>query len=268
MLISFEGGDGAGKTTVSKKFTELLREAGHRKVLLTREPGSENTLCRTLREIILKPDMDIDPFSLMMLYMADRSEHFSKIVIPALASGKIVITDRCIDSTTVYQAYAGNRRITIDILNAGTTRGVFPELTFFLDVSPGVGMERVSSGNRENLRWDNLPLSFHTEIRERFRRVAAGAPYRIHTVDTTRISINEAAEACFRIFEARYKKLSEISETHAFPAEVITENGSAYARFPCGKITSLNNLYAITSEDRDSVTCSGCLSTTKDRFQI
>jgi len=115
MLITLEGIEGSGKTTQVKYIVEFLNKLGHETVA-TREPGGTE-ICKKIRKILLDPDnCDLSPEAELMLYCADRAQHIKSLIIPALASGKVVICDRFMDATTAYQGYA--RGISLDMINS------------------------------------------------------------------------------------------------------------------------------------------------------
>src|SRR3989338_5647323 len=112
MLITFEGGEGCGKSTHSKRLKVHLESKGH-KVLLTAEPGGTQ-IGRELRRVLMEPTVTLEDITEIFLFAADRCEHVSKIILPALSAGKIVISDRFIDSTLAYQI--GGRKLPEDLV--------------------------------------------------------------------------------------------------------------------------------------------------------
>src|SRR3989338_10353650 len=147
MFITFEGPEGCGKSTHSKKIKSYLEGKG-RRVLLSMEPGGTQ-VGKAIREILLNPESVLDENTEVYLFAADRSEHVSKIIMPALQEGKIVISDRFIDSTLAYQI--GGRRLPEDLvryLNMTSSKGLTPDLTFLLDVSPEIGLKRATQNSR------------------------------------------------------------------------------------------------------------------------
>ena len=110
-FVSIEGIDGCGKTTLAQRLQAMLTHAGHQ-VLLTKEPGGSE-LGKSLRAILQTQEMPIGGKAEFLLFAADRAQHFEKIIIPALREGKVVITDRCADSSLAYQGYGHNLDRTI-----------------------------------------------------------------------------------------------------------------------------------------------------------
>lgn len=167
MFITFEGGEGSGKTTLIKRLETYLKEQRY-KVLLTREPGG-GPISEEIRKVILnKKNVDLTPKSEALLYAAARHQHLNDIIMPALAEDKIVICDRYIDSSYVYQGFARNltdKYITRihDFINKKT----LPNITFLLDVDTEVGLSRVYTRAEMN-RLDLEPRQFHTKVKEAY----------------------------------------------------------------------------------------------------
>ncbi|RLJ70796.1 thymidylate kinase [Hydrogenivirga caldilitoris] len=170
MLITFEGIDGSGKTTISLMLYEFLRERGIRCVLY-REPGGTE-LGEVLRNIVLKKDLNERVE--LLLFEASRVQLMIEKVKPALEEGKVVILDRFIDSTLAYQGYGRGLDLSfVKQLNEFASFGRKPDLTFLLDISPDVALRRVS----EKSRFDDIP--FLKRVREGFIRIAREEPRRI-----------------------------------------------------------------------------------------
>lgn len=185
LFITFEGGDGSGKTTVSKYICEKLTEAGYETVY-TREPGGSD-IAEQIRTIILDVEnVLMDKRTEALLYAASRRQHLIEKVIPALQQNKIVICDRFIDSSLAYQGYA--RDIGIDEvleINEFAIGHNFPDLTLFFDVEPDVGLKRVNS--REHLdRLESENITFHEKVYEGYRLVCQRYPERIKVIDSRR----------------------------------------------------------------------------------
>jgi dTMP kinase len=174
LFVAFEGGDGAGKSTQARLLAESLRTEGH-DVVLTREPGG-TPAAEAIREVVLTPDFaGLDPRAETLLYAASRAEHVSRLVIPALERGAVVITDRYLDSSIAYQGVA--RGLGADVvgeINLWATRSLLPHLTVLLDVDAGAGLARVEEPNRLEAE----PEAFHVVVVEAFRALAAGDPDR------------------------------------------------------------------------------------------
>jgi len=177
MFVTFEGPEGAGKTTLITALATRLRAEGHT-VLVTREPGA-GEFGTQVRRILLESG-DVHPRAELFLFLADRSNHVETIVKPALARGEIVLCDRYADSTVVYQGHA--RGLDIDLLrdlNRVATGGLQPRFTFLLDLPPSVGLSRGTKGDR----MDREPIEFHEKVRAGFLSEAQRDPARWVVVD-------------------------------------------------------------------------------------
>lgn len=164
-FITFEGTEGSGKTSVIKEVRKHLENLGY-DVLVTREPGGIE-ISERIREILLdKNNQEMDPRTEALLFAAARRQHLIEKILPALKANKIVLCDRFVDSSLVYQGYA--RNIGIDKvydINYFAIEGALPDLTIFVDVRPEVGLKRVfSTPNREVNRLDLENLAFHKMI--------------------------------------------------------------------------------------------------------
>jgi dTMP kinase len=191
-LISFEGLDGAGKTTQIALLEQWLLS---RQVpfVLTREPGG-TPLGIEIRQFLLhRPDLQITPLAEAFLFQADRAQHFAQLILPALAEGKLVITDRCFDASIAYQGYA--RGVGVELvegLSMLATQGHVPDLTILLDLDPSQVHERTDgsrdkTGQREEqTRFDVEAEDFHRRVQEGFRLLARNNPERIKVVDASR----------------------------------------------------------------------------------
>lgn len=183
LLISFEGLDGAGKTTQIMLLEMRFKERGIR-YIATREPGSTE-LCITIRRLLMSPPENIDPLAEAFLFQADRAQHFAHVVLPALERGDVVITDRCFDSNVVYQGYAKNVDIHfIDQMSTAAMQSRMPDLTILLDITSEEVYKRKSIG-KEITRFDKESIEFHRRIREAFLAGARCCPERIKVVDAT-----------------------------------------------------------------------------------
>ena len=188
-LISFEGLDGAGKTTQMELLERWLQSQGIAYVR-TREPGG-TPLGVEIRHLVLnRPELAITPLAEVFLFQADRAQHFAVLVIPALDEGKLVITDRCFDASIAYQGYARGVGVElIERLSLLATRGIKPDLTILLDLDPSQVHQRTddASGQREErTRFDAEAEDFHRRVQEGFRMLARKYPERIKVVDASR----------------------------------------------------------------------------------
>lgn len=181
LFITFEGGDGCGKTTQIKLLDEYLRLKGYQ-TLLTREPGSKG-LGIKLREILLNYDGDVSPRAESFLFLADRAQHVDCIIKPALENGVIVLCDRHTDSTVAYQGYGRGLDLEqIHNLNSIATNGLKPDLTIVLDVDVETSQKRVGA---EKDRMESAGIEFFERVRKGFLEIAKQEPERVKVVDST-----------------------------------------------------------------------------------
>jgi dTMP kinase len=202
-FVSFEGGDGTGKTTQIHALENYLVRQGHACVV-TREPGG-TSLGKLIRQVLLEVgDHDIAPSAELFLYLADRAQHVNEIIRPALAAGKIVLCDRFTDSTLAYQGYG--RGIDLDLLgrfNDVADDGMRPDLTFLLDCPVAMGLRRTSGrlrvdGQPREDRFERENLDFHDKIRAGFLAMAHADTARFRIIDASR-SAEEVAREIQRI---------------------------------------------------------------------
>lgn len=189
MFITFEGPEGCGKSTHAKRLKSYLEGKGLR-VLATFEPGGTQ-VGKEIRTLLLKPESVLDGTTEVYLFAADRSEHVSKIILPALKEGKIVISDRYVDSTLAYQI--GGRHLPEDLvryLNMISSKGLMPDLTFLLDVSPEVGLKRATRNGAAD-RFEQEALDFHQRVRANYLKTAKDNPQRITVINTNDRTIEE-----------------------------------------------------------------------------
>lgn len=190
MFITFEGPEGGGKSTIMQKIGERLRGEG-REVLTTREPGA-GSVGTKIRDILLYSEA-IDSRCELFLFLADRANHVTTVLRPALERREVVLCDRYSDSTVVYQAYArGLDPIGIRELNAFATDGLTPDLTLLLDLEPEIGLKRLT--NKDRL--DAEPIMFHRRVREGFLTEARRDPGRWRIVDASK-SVEQVEFLCY-----------------------------------------------------------------------
>ncbi|OGB87466.1 dTMP kinase [candidate division WOR-1 bacterium RIFCSPLOWO2_02_FULL_46_20] len=197
MFITFEGPEGCGKSTHSKKIKHYLEEEGHQ-VLLTQEPGGTQ-VGKQIRTMLLDPRSVFDETTEVYLFAADRSEHVTKIIIPALAAGKIVISDRFTDSTVAYQI--GGRGLPEDLvryINMVSSRGLVPDLTILLDISPENGLKRALQTGAKD-RFEKEALEFHQRIRHKYLAIAKDNPARVKVVNTDETEVEKVQSKIRRI---------------------------------------------------------------------
>lgn len=189
MFISFEGGEGTGKTTQIQLTAAFLQSRGY-PVVCTREPGS-TAVGKRIRAILLDPQTrDLDPKAELLLYMADRAQHIARVIAPALAQAKIVLCDRYMDATAVYQGIGRNLAPGwVEELHRRVLDGLKPELTILLDLDPATGLNRarqaVADGDRSaaETRFEQETLRFHQKVRQGYLDRAAAEPQRFWRVD-------------------------------------------------------------------------------------
>ncbi|WP_407319210.1 dTMP kinase [Isoptericola halotolerans] len=179
-FVSFEGGDGVGKSTHARLLGDWLGEVTGREVVLTREPGGTE-LGSVLRQAVLHGE-DLDPRTEALLYAADRAHHVATVVRPALARGAVVVTDRYLDSSVAYQA--GGRELgegEVEDLSLWATGGLLPDATVLLDLDPVEAAGRLVGAPD---RLERAGDAFHRRTREAFLRRAAETPQRWVVVDS------------------------------------------------------------------------------------
>ncbi len=186
LFITFEGGEGAGKSIQTKMLSDFLISKG-KKVILTREPGGTD-LAEEIRKIVLIGDPDkLNPLTESLLYLAARSDHWIKKIKPYLDAGNIVISDRFHDSSIVYQGVCKN--VNTALLNqvfAEITQGKLPDRTYLLDLDPKIGIARSLSreGNNE-IRFEKMDSNFHEKVRKGFLELAENDKKRFCIIDGT-----------------------------------------------------------------------------------
>lgn len=182
-FISFEGGEGSGKTTIIKQLKIDLEKQGF-KVLQTREPGGSE-ISEGIRQIILNiANVKMDPRTEALLYAASRRQHLVEVILPALQNGNIVLCDRFVDSSLAYQGYARGLGINqIYELNRFAIEDLLPGLTIYLDLDPKIGLRRIKDNNRACNRLDLESLEFHKKVREGYLLIAKQYPTRIKVVN-------------------------------------------------------------------------------------
>ncbi len=191
-LISFEGLDGAGKTTQIELLGRWL-DMQQMPYLRTREPGG-TPLGIEIRQLLLnRPELAITPLAEALLFQADRAQHFATVVLPALEAGRLVITDRCFDASIAYQGFARGVGVElVEQLSLLATRGRVPDLTILLDLDPAQVHVRTDTAldhngvRGEQTRFDTEAESFHRRVQEGFRFLARTHPERIKVVDASR----------------------------------------------------------------------------------
>ena len=194
LFITFEGGDGSGKSVQSKILYDSLASKGL-DVVLTREPGG-TTLSETIRGMVLTGETDKwDPKTEALLYLAARADHWHRKIKPSLNLNKIVICDRFHDSSVVYQGIC--KGVDINLLNSilsNITDGRFPDRTYLISIDPEIGLKRSleKAGNVET-RLEKMGVEFHRKVYKAFLEIAAANSSRFLNIDGN-ASINEISE--------------------------------------------------------------------------
>ncbi len=183
LFITFEGGDGAGKTTLIEKIHHYLDKEN---VLKTRAPGGTE-IGKEIRNLLLhKPGAALSKRCELLLFLADRAQHVEEVILPALGENKIVLCDRYNDSTIAYQA--GARGLPLDAvadLCKFACDGLEPDLTLYLDLDPEIGFERAKKAGLAKDRIEQEALTFHQNIRKTFKQIAKNNPKRFILIDAS-----------------------------------------------------------------------------------
>jgi dTMP kinase len=183
ILITFEGIDYSGKTTQVKKLVSYLRRKGY-KVILLREPGGEK-VSENIRQVLLaSKNTGMNPVTELLLYIASRAQLVSKIILPALKNGKIVICDRFYDSTLAYQGYGrGLDKKMIEYLNKISTLGIKPDLTILIDIPIQVFVKRMRKNNKKKDRIEKEKVDFYKKVRDGYLKIARREKKRFRVID-------------------------------------------------------------------------------------
>lgn len=225
LFISFEGGEGSGKSTQAEELHQRLQGTGVSS-LLVHEPGT-TPLGAFLRDKLkqeIKREHTLSPIAELFLFAAARTELVANVLEPALHErDSVVIADRYADSTTAYQGYG--RRLPLEdvaTINRIATQGLAPDMTFLLDCSPEHGLRRIDSVPLPNSsdatqagridkegtqRFEKEPLGFHERVRAGYLRIAEQEPDRWHVIDAT-MGVQEISDAVWKRVETRVARLS------------------------------------------------------------
>lgn len=186
ILISLEGPDGAGKTTVLKEILPEIKKM-KRDIISTREPGGVR-LAEEIRQLILDPkNTEIDSKTEMLLFAAARRLHMQEKMLPALKAGKVVIVDRFIDSSVAYQGYGRELGVeVVDWLNNFATDGLKPDLTLYFDIDTDVALDRIMSNRADEVnRLDLERAEMHRKVRQGYLQMVEKEPQRFVTIDAS-----------------------------------------------------------------------------------
>lgn len=213
-FITIEGGEGAGKTTLINLFEKTLQEWGF-SVVKTREPGG-SLLGNEIRSWLLNrhESIKIGAKAELLMFLAARAQHIEEVIKPAIAAGQVVLCDRFNDSTIAYQGVGRGLGLSFvrDLCNTicGKT---LPDLTFYLDVDPAIGLQRTKRLSKENAgagevdRIEAEALEFHQRVRSAFAEIAQAEPERFISVDAS-MSREKVAESCKHLLAVRFGKES------------------------------------------------------------
>jgi len=219
-FIVFEGGEGSGKSTQMRLVVQYLKEKGL-PLVITKEPGGTE-IGEKIRDILLNPaNTKLSHRAELLLYEADRAQHIDEVVLPGLKSGKVIVSDRFADSSTVYQGMCrGFGRAWVEKLNGFAAKGLLPDLVFLLDLSEEVGRKRILSRIKDDVwlkgvsrkvkisrldRLDNEKKAFHRKVRLGFLRLAKSHPKRFVVIDAAQ-DLEQVSTAIFAALDQRLKR--------------------------------------------------------------
>lgn len=182
-FITFEGGDGAGKSTLIENLFSALQDRGCN-VIKTRAPGGTH-VGQMIRHLLLNAGEPLVPRCELLLFLADRAQQVETVILPALQEGKIVLCDRYNDSTIAYQGVARGLNLdAVEQICRFATTNLEPDLTLYLDLDPEIGLERLKRTKSKD-RIEAEDLDFHQKIREAFLAIARMNPQRFHSIDAS-----------------------------------------------------------------------------------
>ena len=203
LFISFEGPEGSGKTTIIKLLEEKLnnlissKSINYSSVLATREPGGKNNLlAEEIRNIILNKNHFVIPnITEALLFAASRSTHVENTIKPFLNKNGIVLSDRYLDSSVIYQGIGKNIGIKKVLeINSYAIDGLLPNITFYFDLDPTIGLARIKNNNRDTNRFDNVSLEEHINIANAYKQYLSNID-RVCFVDADQ-SIDKIVDFC------------------------------------------------------------------------
>lgn len=196
-FILFEGFEGAGKSTQVRAIAERLRRKDY-EVVETKEPGCATPKCQEIRKILLNPNKSLTATQELDLFIEDRTDHFSVIVIPALESGMIVLCDRGSPSTIAYQHYGRGLSITEILLkDAKARQNISADLVLLLDIDPEIGLRR----KKPETRFEIETASFHQRVRQGYLEQARQDVEKKWVVIDAKKSLKEVQEECWKAIE-------------------------------------------------------------------
>ncbi|KZK38818.1 dTMP kinase [Lactococcus taiwanensis] len=207
ILISLEGPDGAGKTTVLKEILPEIKKM-KRDIISTREPGGVR-LAEEIRQLILDPkNTEIDSKTEMLLFAAARRLHMQEKMLPALKAGKVVIVDRFIDSSVAYQGYGRELGVeVVDWLNNFATDGLKPDLTLYFDIDTDVALDRIMSNRADEVnRLDLERAEMHRKVRQGYLKMVEKEPQRFVTIDASQ-SVEKVVSDTIEAIKERFASI-------------------------------------------------------------
>ncbi len=218
LFITFEGGEGAGKSTQIRRLAQKLRQTGY-DTLVTREPGGSPG-AEALRHVILSGAAEpFGPRMEALLFAAARSDHVEQVIRPAIERGAIVLCDRFLDSSRVYQGDGGEQaRAFVEHIERVTVNGMMPDITLIFDIDAEIGLKRASArrGEGEADRFEKEALETHQRRREAFLAIARQEPDRCIVIDASAGEDNVehmVADAVFAALEVKMDKSKRAGET-------------------------------------------------------
>ena len=228
VFITFEGGDGSGKSTQIQSVRDWFESRG-REVVVTREPGG-TALGTEIRRLVQNGPEDVDARTEALLYAADRAYHVATVIRPALERGAVVLGDRYIDSSLAYQGAARSLGVDeIASLSAWATRGLYPSLTFLLDLPPEVGARRRTDAPD---RMERESMDFHERVRHEYLRLADAEPDRFVVIDavgTVDEVFSEIRGVLVERFEGGVVTIDEADDSAPAPAQDTPASSEAAA---------------------------------------
>ena len=172
IFITIEGPDGSGKSTQVQRLFKYLQGKGY-EIVLTREPGG-TSVGEQIRSVLLNPENNEMGFKTeVLLYAASRAQHLEEVIIPSLKEGKIVISDRFVDSSIAYQGYGRNLDLSLVVeINKLVVEDYLPDLTIFLDLPVEVGLARIRKNQKSMDRLEQEAVAFHEQVYQGFKKLA------------------------------------------------------------------------------------------------